>query len=74
MEWKIMNGKTGTENRVTEKPILPKFENRTSDGEIFSTIWRDDSPVYFVLYASTLVKSVKLLLVFKQNLSAERKN
>ena len=29
-----------------------KFENRTSDGEIFLPIGRDDSPVYFVLYAS----------------------
>ena len=27
-----------------------KFENRTSDGEIFLPIGRDDSPVYFVLY------------------------
>ena len=28
-----------------------KFENRTSDGEFFLPIGRDDSPVYFVLYA-----------------------
>ena len=27
-----------------------KFENRTSDGENFLPIGRDDSPVYFVLY------------------------
>ena len=27
-----------------------KFENRTSDGEFFLPIGRDDSPVYFVLY------------------------
>ena len=28
------------------------FENRTSDGENFHrAIWRDDSPVYFVLNA-----------------------
>ena len=26
------------------------FENRTSDGEKFLPIGRDDSPVYFVLY------------------------
>ena len=30
-----------------------KFENRTSDGEIFLAIGRDDSPVYFVLYAES---------------------
>ena len=28
-----------------------KFENRTSDGENFLPMGRDDSPVYFVLYA-----------------------
>ena len=27
-----------------------KFETRTSDGENFLPIGRDDSPVYFVLY------------------------
>ena len=27
-----------------------KFENRTSNGEKFLPIGRDDSPVYFVLY------------------------
>ena len=30
-----------------------KFENRTSDGENFLPIGRDDSPVYFVLYDQT---------------------
>ena len=30
-----------------------KFETRTSDGENFLPIGRDDSPVYFVLYGTT---------------------
>ena len=38
-----------------------KFENRTSDGENFLPIGRDDSPVYFVLYERALK-----VLSFKQ--------
>ena len=30
-----------------------KFENRTSDGEKFLPMGRDDSPVHFVLYGQT---------------------
>ena len=26
MEWKIMKGKPGTENRAAEKPSLPKMQ------------------------------------------------
>ena len=36
-----------------------KFENRTSDGEIFLPIGRDDSPIYFVLYEQA-VKGLRL--------------
>ena len=35
-----------------------KFENRTSDGENFLPIGRDDSPVYFVLYGMAYLLSL----------------
>ena len=37
---------------------ITKFENRTSDGEIFLPIWRDDSPEYFVLYETVKLFSL----------------
>ena len=42
-----------------------KFENRTSDGEKFLPIGRDDSPVYFVLYdIAKCWKSIRLAVGF----------
>ena len=39
-----------------------KFENRKSDGENFLPIGRDNSPLYFVLYALIYPFHVELLL------------
>ena len=40
-----------------------KFEDRTSDGENFLPIGRDDSPVYFVLYGPTYKKILNRLIL-----------